>query len=83
MEGAQRTKLENTMASKTTITETDKYHLYREPYDTDRVYLEMKNVEFKTIDNFYGDTHEKKLIVTISKDAWTELIRGYLEKENV
>ena len=71
------------MASKTTITETDKYHLYREPYDTDRVYLEMKNVEFKTIDNFYGDTHEKKLIVTISKDAWTELIRGYLEKENV
>lgn len=82
MEEAQRTKLGNTMASKTTITKTDKYHLYREPYDTDRVYLEMKNVEFKTIDNFYGDTHEKKLIVTIPKDAWIELVKGSLKKEN-
>ena len=70
------------MASKTTITKTDKYHLYRELYDIDRVYLEMKNVEFKTIDNFYGETHEKKLIVTIPKDVWTELIKGSLKKEN-
>jgi hypothetical protein len=71
------------MASKTTITKTDKYHLYQEPYDTDRMYLEMKNVEFKTVDNFYGEIHEKKLIVTIPKDVWTELIKGSLEKENV
>ena len=70
------------MASKTTITKTDKYHLYRELYDIDRMYLEMKNVEFKTVDNFYGETHEKKLIVTIPKDVWTELIKGSLKKEN-
>jgi hypothetical protein len=43
----------------------------------------MKNVEFKTVDNFYGDTHEKKLIVTIPKDVWAELVKGSLEKENV
>ena len=69
------------MASKTTITKEEDFHLYEEPYDEERLYLELKNPEFHTIDNYYGDSHERKLTVTISKDVWYQLVKGFLEAQ--
>jgi len=64
---------------KETISKSEKHHLYREPYDEGRVYLEIKDPEFKTIDNFYGDIHEKKIILTIPKDIWDKLKKDNIE----
>ena len=67
------------MASKTTITKTEEYHLYKEPYDDDKIHLELgDSIELRTVENFYGDIHEKKVIVTIPKEVWEQIIQGYL-----
>ena len=72
--------MDNRMASKTTIAKTEEYHLYREPYDDDKIHLELDDsIEFRTVENFYGDTPEKKLIVTIPKEVWEQIIQGYLD----
>ena len=63
------------MKDKVTIIKDQKHHLYTEPYDEDRVYLEISNPEFETIDNFYGEVHERKLTLTISKDFWDKVIQ--------
>ena len=52
--------MDNRMASKTTITKTEEYHLYREPYDDDKIHLELDDsIEFRTVENFYGDIHDR------------------------
>lgn len=67
------------MSSKTTITKAEGYHLYEKPYDDKMVYLELiNNIEFKTVDNYYGDVHERKLVLTLTKDRWKEIVEGYI-----
>jgi len=71
------------MSSKTTITKTESHHLYERPYDDDMIYLELNNnIEFKTIDNYYGDTHERKLVLTLKKEKWEEIIKGYIHSRS-
>lgn len=66
------------MSSKTTITKAEGHHLYERPYDNETIYLELSNgIEFKTIDNYYGDVHERKLVLTFKKEKWKEIVEGY------
>ena len=70
------------MKDKITIVRDKKHHLYSEPYDEDRVYLEIINPEFETVDNFYGELHERKLILTIPSNFWDKAVNKSQNSED-
>ena len=70
------------MSTKTTITEGEKYHLYKQVFDDKFINLELTNPEYSIVDNYYGETYEKKLILTIDSDTWDKIVKAYVERQN-
>ena len=68
------------MSAESTIFRDKKHHLYEQVFDETFIHLQLIDVEHKTRDNYYGGTLEKELTVVISRDAWHDIIKGYIEK---
>jgi hypothetical protein len=60
-----------------TISFDERYHLFKEAFSDETVYLQLSDCKELSIkDNYYGSQHERQITIGIPAEIWEHIINN-------
>jgi len=65
------------MSTKMTISSDEGYHLFKEAFGDEVVYLQLNDCKELTIkDNYFGSQHERQITIGIPSEIWEHILKN-------
>jgi len=65
------------MSTKSTISHSDKYHLYEEAFDADLIYLQLDDPTYLQVDMW--EASHGKVTVAVPAETWKHIVEGWIK----